>query len=217
MKDVKVITIDGPAGAGKSSIAKAISRDMGFIHVDSGALYRAIGVICKEKGVDLKSEEEVVKVASSLNVEFKGERIFIDGIDFSTKVRTPEAGALASTVARFKGVRDVVVRLIREFASGKKIVIDGRDAGSFIFPDAGVKIYLTASPEERAKRRYKELTEKGFRISYEEILKDVLERDRSDREREFAPLVIPEGAVVIDTTGKSFEEVLSEVKKVIDC
>ncbi len=216
MKNVKVITIDGPAGAGKSSIAKALSKEIGFIHLNSGLFYRALGVFCHETGVNLDDEKQILKVANSFNIDVKGDRVFINGIDFTEKVTTPEAGVLASKVARFKGVRDLIVDVIRKFADGKRIVIDGRDAGSFIFPEADVKIYLTASPEERARRRYRELKSKGFNVSFEEVFREVVERDRMDRERKFAPLVIPKGAVLIDTTNKPFEEVLSEVRRVID-
>jgi len=211
-----VITIDGPAGSGKSTLAKALSKELGFTHIDSGAIYRAIGVACSLMGINLEDEGAVLKAASSLNVEMKGERVIVNGDDLTERIREPEAGLLASKVARFKGIRDIVVRIVREISKGKRIVIDGRDAGSYIFPDAELKVFLTASPQERAKRRFEELKRKGFNVSYEDILREVMERDRSDRTRKFAPLVVPEGAVVIDTTDKSFNEVLEEVKGLAD-
>jgi len=211
-----VITIDGPAGSGKSTLAKALSKELGFTHIDSGAIYRAIGVACSLMGINLEDEGAVLKAASSLNVEMKGERVIVNGEDLTERIRAPEAGLLASKVARFKGIRDIVVRIVREISKGKRIVIDGRDAGSYIFPDAELKVFLTASPQERAKRRFEELKRKGFNVSYEDILREVMERDRSDRTRKFAPLVVPEGAVVIDTTDKSFNEVLEEVKGLAD-
>lgn len=216
MKKVNVITIDGPAGSGKSTLAKALSKELGFTHIDSGAIYRAIGVACSLMGINLEDEGAVLKAASSLNVEMKGERVIVNGDDLTERIREPEAGLLASKVARFKGIRDIVVRIVREISKGKRIVIDGRDAGSYIFPDAELKVFLTASPQERAKRRFEELKRKGFNVSYEDILREVMERDRSDRTRKFAPLVVPEGAVVIDTTDKSFNEVLEEVKGLAD-
>jgi len=212
----EIVTIDGPAGAGKSTLAREIAKRFGYLHLDSGAVYRAIGYACKLKGVNLDDEGEVLKVAGNLKVELKGSRVFLNGRDVTEAIRTPEGGILASKVARFREVREVVVNLLRKMAEGKKVVIDGRDAGSYIFPKADLKIYLTASPEERARRRFKELKEKGFNVSYEEVLKEVIERDESDRNRPFAPLTVPEGAVVIDTTGKSMEEVLEEVGKLID-
>ncbi|GAB6077146.1 (d)CMP kinase [Desulfurobacterium crinifex] len=217
MKGIRIITIDGPAGAGKSTIAKEIAKRFGFTHLDSGAIYRAIGVACKEVGTNLEDEKAVLGVAQKLQIELKEGRVLLDGEDITEKIRTPEGGFLASKVAQFKEVREIVVKILREIAKGKRVVTDGRDAGTYIFPEADLKIYLTASPEERARRRYEELIKKGFDVSYEEILKEVIERDERDKNRKFAPLVIPEGAVIIDTTGKTIEDVLSEVSQLINC
>ena len=216
MLNPRIITIDGPAGAGKSTLAKEIAKRFGYTHLDSGALYRAIGYATKEAGIDPADEEKVVKLAKTLKIELKGDRVLLNGTDITEKIRTPEGGILASQVAQHKEVREVVVKILRELANGKKVVIDGRDAGTYIFPWAQLKIYLTASPEERARRRYEELLKKGYRVNYREILKEVIERDRKDASREFAPLTVPEGAVIIDSTGKSLEEVLKEVEKLID-
>jgi len=217
LKGIRIITIDGPAGAGKSTIAKEIAKRFGFTHLDSGAIYRAIGVACKEIGINLEDEKAVLGVAQKLQIELKEGRVLLDGEDITEKIRTPEGGFLASKVAQFKEVREIVVKILREIAKGKRVVTDGRDAGTYIFPEADLKIYLTASPEERARRRYEELLKKGFNVSYEEILKEVIERDERDKNRKFAPLVIPEGAVIIDTTGKTIEDVLSEVSQLINC
>ena len=216
MRRPKIITIDGPAGAGKSTVAKKVAELFGYFHLDSGAIYRAIGYACKEKGVNLKDEKSVLKVAKGLSIQLKGDRVYLNGVDVTNKIRTPQGGVLASQVAQFPSVRELVVKLLREMAEGKEVVIDGRDAGSYIFPDAPLKIYLTAAPEERARRRFKELKKKGFNVSYQEILKEIIERDEKDRNRSFAPLTVPEGAVVIDTTGKSLEQVLFEVEKLIN-
>ena len=216
MRRPKIITIDGPAGAGKSTVAKKVAELFGYLHLDSGAIYRAIGYACKEKGVNLKDEKSVLKVAKGLSIQLKGDRVYLNGVDVTNKIRTPEGGVLASQVAQFPSVRELVVKLLRKMAEGKEVVIDGRDAGSYIFPDAPLKIYLTAAPEERARRRFEELKKKGFNVSYQEILKEIIERDEKDRNRSFAPLTVPEGAVVIDTTGKSLKQVLSEVEKLIN-
>jgi cytidylate kinase len=212
----RIITIDGPAGAGKSSLAKEIAKRFGYTHLDSGALYRAIGVAAKEAGIDLTKEEEVVELAKGLEIKLKENRVLLNGREITDKIRTPEAGNLASQVAQHKEIREIVVKTLRKLAQGKEIVIDGRDAGSYIFPEAELKIYLTASPEERAKRRFRELLEKGFKVSYEKVLKEVIERDKKDANREFAPLAVPEGATIIDSTGKTFQEVLEEVRKLIE-
>ncbi len=217
MINPKIITIDGPAGAGKSTLANEIAKRFGYVHLDSGALYRAIGYGCKLAGVDLKNREAVLEVAEKLKIELLPDgRVLLNGKDVTEKIRTPEGGLLASQVAQFPEVREIVIKLLRKTAEGKRIVIDGRDAGTYIFPNAELKIYLTASPEERARRRYEELKKKGFNVSYEQVLKEVIERDRQDENRPFAPLRVPEGATIIDTTGKSLKEVLSEVEKLID-
>ena len=216
MINPRIITIDGPAGAGKSTLAKEISKRFGYTHLDSGAIYRAIGFASKEMGIDLNNEKEVLEIARKLKIELKGSKVFVNGKDVTEEIRTPEGGVLASQVAQHREVREVVVKILRNLAQGKKVVIDGRDAGIYIFPEAQLKIYLTASPEERAKRRYRELVEKGFKVSYEQVLKEVVERDKKDKSRKFAPLTVPKGAVIIDSTGKSLEQVLNEVKKLID-
>jgi len=216
LKSPKVVTIDGPAGAGKSTVAKEIAKRFGYVHLDSGALYRAVGYFCKLKGVDPTRKEDVLKAIKDLNVELlPNGSVLLNGRDVTEEIRTPEGGVLASQVAQFPEVREFVVKLLRKMAAGKKIVIDGRDAGTYIFPEAELKIYLTASPEERARRRYKELREKGFNVTLEEVLREVIERDRKDESRKFAPLKIPKGAVVIDTTNKSLEEVLKEIANLI--
>lgn len=213
MKLPQIITIDGPAGAGKSTLAKEIAKRFGYIHLDSGALYRAIGYGCRELGVDLKDEGAVVKAAEQFQIElFPDGRVVLNGRDVTKEIRSPEGGILASQVAQYPEVRELVVKILRKLARGKRVVIDGRDAGTYIFPDAQLKIFLTASPEERARRRYEELLKKGYSVTYEDVLREVIERDKSDRNRTFAPLKVPEGAVIIDTTGKSLEQVVEEVK-----
>lgn len=212
----KIITIDGPAGAGKSTLAKEIAKRFGYFYLDSGALYRAIGYACKQEGVDLENQEEVLNCAKKLNLKLQDGRVLLNGIDISSEIRTPEAGLLASKVAKYPKVRELIIKLLRKGAQGKKVVIDGRDAGTYIFPEAQLKIFLTASPEERARRRYKELINRGFKVSYDQILKEINERDELDKRRKTAPLKVPEGALVIDTTNKIIEDVIKELLPLID-
>ncbi|WP_456457057.1 (d)CMP kinase [Thermovibrio sp.] len=212
----KIITIDGPAGAGKSTLAREIAKRFGYFYLDSGALYRAIGYACKQKGVNLESQKEVLNCAKKLNLKLQANKVLLNGADVSSEIRTPEAGLLASKVAKHPKVRELVIEFLRKEAEGKKVVIDGRDAGTYIFPEAQLKIFLTASPEERARRRYKELINKGFKVSYDQVLKEINERDELDKKRETAPLKIPEGALIIDTTNKRIEDLIKELLPLID-
>ncbi len=216
MERPEIITIDGPAGAGKSTLAKEIAKRFGYFYLDSGALYRAIGYACKLKGINLEDQEEVFNCAKSLNLKLENGQVLLNGKDVSSEIRTPEAGLLASKVAKHPKVRELVIELLRKEAKGKRVVIDGRDAGTYIFPQAQLKIFLTASPQERARRRYKELISRGFKVSYEEVLKEIKERDKLDKKRKTAPLKIPKGALVIDTTGKGIEDVIKTLIPIID-
>jgi len=213
--EIRKITIDGPAGAGKSTVAKILARKLGFLHLDSGAVYRAIGYAAKKGGVNLDDEVAITEFLKKITVDIDKGKVFLNGEDITEEIRTPEGGSLASKVARFLSVRKEVIEILRKIASNKKVITDGRDAGTNIFPDAQVKVFLTASPEERAKRRYKELKSKGFNIKYEDILNEIIERDNQDKNRKVAPLTVPEGAIVIDTTGKTVDEVVSLIEKIV--
>ncbi|WP_457567414.1 (d)CMP kinase [Desulfurobacterium sp.] len=215
--EIKKITIDGPAGAGKSTIAKVLAKKFGFLHLDSGAVYRAIGVAAQEAGVNLDDEKEIASFVRTLQIKLEDDgKIFVNGKNFTDRIRTPEGGILASKVARFSDVRKKVVEVLRETAKGRKVITDGRDAGTNIFPDAELKIFLTASAHERARRRYEELKSKGFDVSFEQVLKEVLDRDYQDKNRKVAPLVVPPDAVVIDTTGKTVDQVVGEIEMLLE-
>lgn len=214
------IALDGPAGAGKSSIAKRAAKALDFIYVDTGALYRTIGLAATRKGVEPKPSVEVEKLLSEITVDLtfndKGEQIvLLDGEDVSGLIRTPEASMMASKISAVPSVRAYLLDLQRNMAKSHNVIMDGRDIGTVVLPDAKVKIFLTASPEARAQRRYKELCEKGMDVKYEDILNDVITRDYDDTHRETAPLKPAEGCVTVDTTELDFEQSVEKIISVI--
>ncbi|MGN0501490.1 MAG: (d)CMP kinase [Ruminococcus sp.] len=214
------IALDGPAGAGKSSIAKRAAKALDYIYVDTGALYRTIGLAATRKGVEPKPSEEVEKLLSEITVDLtfndKGEQIvLLDGEDVSGLIRTPEASMMASKISAVPSVRAYLLDLQRNMAKSHNVIMDGRDIGTVVLPDAKVKIFLTASPEARAQRRYKELCEKGMYVKYEDILNDVITRDYNDTHRETAPLKPADGCVMVDTTELDFEQSVEKIIFVI--
>ena len=214
------IALDGPAGAGKSSIAKRAAKALDFIYVDTGALYRTIGLAATRKGIEPKPSLEVEKLLSEITVDLtfndKGEQIvLLDGEDVSGLIRTPEASMMASKISAVPSVRAYLLDLQRNMAKSHNVIMDGRDIGTVVLPDAKVKIFLTASPEARAQRRYKELCEKGMDVKYEDILNDVITRDYNDTHRETAPLKPAEGCVMVDTTELDFEQSVEKIISVI--
>ena len=214
------IALDGPAGAGKSSIAKRAAKALDFIYVDTGALYRTIGLAATRKGVEPKPSPEVEKLLSEITVDLtfndKGEQIvLLDGEDVSGLIRTPEASMMASKISAVPSVRAYLLDLQRNMAKSHNVIMDGRNIGTVVLPDAKVKIFLTASPEARAQRRYKELCEKGMDVKYEDILNDVITRDYNDSHRETAPLKPAEGCVTVDTTELDFEQSVEKIISVI--
>ena len=214
------IALDGPAGAGKSSIAKRAAKALDFIYVDTGALYRTIGLAATRKGVEPKPSAEVENLLNEITVDLtfndKGEQIvLLDGEDVSGLIRTPEASMMASKISAVPSVRAYLLDLQRNMAKSHNVIMDGRDIGTVVLPDAKVKIFLTASPEARAQRRYKELCEKGMNVKYEDILNDVITRDYNDSHRETAPLKPAEGCVTVDTTELDFEQSVEKIISVI--
>lgn len=204
------IAIDGPGGAGKSTIAKALAKKLGFIYVDTGALYRAIGLYMINNGVDLKNAAAVTEKLDEVKVELKyvnGEqRVLLCGDDVSEDIRKPEVSMAASSVSAIPAVRDFLLGLQRKMASENNVIMDGRDIGTVVLPNAQIKLFLTASAEERAMRRYKELIEKGKKVEYETVYKELCERDYQDSHREVAPLKPADDATIIDTTGNDLEK-----------
>ena len=214
------IAIDGPAGAGKSTIAKAAAKAFGFIYVDTGALYRAVAYFMLSHDVDVNKEDKVVSYLCDVVPELKyidGEQhVFVNGEDVSDKIRTPEISMGASTVSAIPRVRDFLFNLQQKIAAENNVVMDGRDIGTVVLPNADVKIYLTASPEERARRRHRELTEKGEQVSFEEVLADVNKRDYNDTHREIAPLKQAEDAVLCDTTDVDLQGAIDMLINIIN-
>ena len=215
------IAIDGPAGAGKSTIAKAAAKHLGFIYVDTGAMYRAIGLYTLRKGVDPKETEKVVELLSEIEVslardENKNQLVILNGEDVSGLIRTEQVSMAASRVSAIPEVRAFLLNLQRDMAKANDVIMDGRDIGTVVLPDAKVKIFLTASAEIRARRRYDELIAKGEEAVYEDVLADVIERDNNDMNRPIAPLKPAEDSVIVDTSELNLEESIALLIKTIE-
>lgn len=213
------VAIDGPAGAGKSTVARGAAKELGYIYVDTGALYRTVALAAQRKNI-LGDEEKIAGMLSSITVELKfddnGEqKVYLNSEDVSSLIRTPEISMAASSVSQIPAVREFLLELQRSIARNNNVIMDGRDIGTVVLPNADVKIFLFASPECRAERRYKELIEKGEDVRYEDVLKDVNDRDYQDSHRKIAPLKPTEEYVMADTTGKALPESIEMVVSVI--
>ena len=204
------IAIDGPAGAGKSTIARLAAKELGFIYVDTGTLYRAIGLAAFRRSLTAEDKDAIIEMLTSIKVELafneKHEQIvLLDGEDVSGLIRTPEISMMASAVSAIPEVRAFLLDLQRDMAHTNNVIMDGRDIGTVVLPDAKIKIFLSASPECRARRRYDELIEKGMDVKYEDILSDVIARDYADSHRDIAPLKPADDAIMVDTSGEDLE------------
>lgn len=209
------IAIDGPSGAGKSTVAKALAARLGIIYVDTGALYRTVGLFVKQNGVDPKDSEGVGALLPKLSIEVKYENgaqvVYLNGVNYGDAIRTPEMSMYASAVSAIPSVRAFLLEAQKEIARHNSVIMDGRDIGTVILPDADVKIFLTASPECRAQRRYKELCEKGQSVRYEDVLAEMNSRDNADSSREIAPTRAADDAVLLDNSDLSLEESVAAV------
>lgn len=214
------VAIDGPSGAGKSSVAKKCAELFGFVYVDTGAIYRTIGLAAFNRGIDTKDSTAVISLLPELSIDLRynenGEqRMFLSGVDVSGEIRRPEISMCASNVSAIAEVRDYLTDMQRNMAKKYDVIMDGRDIGTVILPDADVKVFLTASADARADRRYKELINKGSKVSYQEVLNDMKRRDEQDINRAAAPLKAAEDAVYLDTSSMSFDDSVKDVCRLI--
>ena len=214
------IAIDGPAGAGKSTIAKAVSSRLGYTYIDTGAMYRSVGLYCTRRGIALDCESEVAAVLNEIEIDLHYDadgfqQIFLCGENVSSAIRSPEMSAAASAVALLPCVRIKLVDLQRMLAEKYNVVMDGRDIGTYVLPDAQVKIFLSADVAVRAHRRYLECLEKGMDITEEEVLRDMKQRDYNDSHRKFAPLKQAEDAIIVDTTHLSLKDSIERIYYIV--
>ena len=215
----RAIAIDGPSGAGKSTISKILAKELGFIYVDTGAIYRTVGIYTYRKGVDPTDAEKVSALLPEIDIVIKhingDQRIFLNGEDVSEKIREHIISKYASDVSAIPEVRKFLLNTQREFAEKYNVIMDGRDIGTVVLPDAKIKIFLTATDEDRAKRRFEELRAKGQDVPFEKVLSDMRERDKNDSSRATAPLMAAEDAIVADTTGNTLEQSIAQLKEII--
>lgn len=219
MNSTKSVAIDGPSGAGKSTIARAVAKMLGFIYVDTGALYRAIGLYAYTCGVDTKNPVQVVPLLKRIDVSLRfikdEQRVILNGEDVSVRIRENAVSMAASNVSAIPEVRAFLFDLQRSIAAANNVIMDGRDIGTVVLPNADVKIFLTATPEDRAMRRFEELSAKGQAVDYETVLKEIQERDYNDSHRDIAPLKKADDAVVVDTTGYLLADSIAEISTLI--
>ena len=219
---VRVVTIDGPSGGGKSTVSRGLAAKLGFTYLDTGAMYRAVGFACKEKDIDLNNSEALSSLLKGLSLDLRPAlnqerdvQVFLDGRDISEYIRTPEMGMQASRVSALPEVRRYLTRLQQRIGAGGGVVAEGRDTGTVVFPNALWKFYLDASPEIRAGRRVAQLRDRGEDVDEQDLLRQIIQRDRDDSQRAIAPLKQAEDAVFIDSSSLSAQEVIAAMEKII--
>ncbi|MGD9678587.1 MAG: (d)CMP kinase [Vulcanibacillus sp.] len=213
------IAIDGPAGAGKSTVAKKVAKELGFLYIDTGSMYRALTFIALELCIDPNNDFLLNQYLMEKNIhlvsEGENQKVIIDGINVTDKIRSPEVNKSVSLVASHKNIRETMVKKQRALAKNGNVVMDGRDIGTNVLPNADVKIFLNATIEERANRRYKELTEKGYKVDLMNLIEDISSRDKMDQERAVAPLKMAEDAILIDSSNLSINDVVQKIINII--
>ncbi|MCX3067845.1 MAG: (d)CMP kinase [Cetobacterium sp.] len=210
-----IIALDGPAGSGKSTIAKVIAKNFGLTYLDTGAMYRMVALYILENNIDFNNVADVENILNNIKVDIIDDKFILNGKDVSLEIRTPEVTKIVSPVSAIKAVRVKLVDLQREISKGKKVILDGRDIGTVVFPNADLKVFLVASPEERAKRRVKDYASKGITEDFETVLKDILERDHTDSTRKESPLKKAEDAIEVDTSFLNIEESVQAISNLI--
>lgn len=214
-----IVGIDGPAGSGKGTVTKKIANKLGLINIDTGSTYRCVALEVLNNNVQIDDKEKIIEIAKRVQIEIKpnpeGDKVFLNGNDVTEKIRSKEVTDIVSQVSSINEVRYEMVELQRELAKGKNVIMEGRDICTYVFPNADVKIYLDASVEERAKRRYKENKEKGINTTYEEVLENIKLRDENDKKKEVGALKIAENSIIVDTTNLSIDEVVDKIIEII--
>ncbi|MGZ3604569.1 MAG: (d)CMP kinase, partial [Thermodesulfobacteriota bacterium] len=212
------IAIDGPSGAGKSTVAKALAKRLSYIYIDTGAMYRSVALKVKEKAISPQDESAVSQLASSLHLTLIPEggqiRVLCDGQDVTEAIRTPEISRLASHISQQRAVREALVQMQREMAKGGGVILEGRDIGTVVFPDAEVKFYLDADSDERARRRYEEMVDKGIKVDLKQTEEELVQRDQNDMHRIHSPLKRANDAIYIDSTHRSVDEIVEEMTRI---
>ena len=215
-----IVAIDGPAGSGKGTVTEIISKKLGLVNIGSGSAYRCVALETINKGIKVEETEKTINMLNEINIEFKLEKgkdiVYLNGENVTTRIREKDVASIVSQVSAIKEVRFKLNDIFRKSAEGKNVVMEGRDIGTYVFPNADVKIYLDATPEERAKRRYKQNQELGIEMSYEEILENIKVRDKNDMEKEIGALKQAEDAIYIDSSNMTIEEVVNGITKIIE-
>jgi len=214
-----IIGIDGPAGSGKGTVTKKIANKLGLINIDTGSTYRCVALEVLNRNINIEDKEKIIEVAKNIEIEIRplpdGDRIFLNGKEVTKEIRSKEVTEVVSPVSSIKEVRFAMVELQRKLAEGKNIIMEGRDICTYVFPNADVKIYLDASIEERAKRRYKENQEKNIDMTYEEVYENIRKRDENDKTKEVGALKIAEDSIIVDTTNLTIDEVVEKIIGII--
>ncbi len=214
-----VVAIDGPAGTGKGTITSLISKEMGLVNIDTGATYRCVALYTIKNNINLEEKEKIIESLPNIHIDMENkegtQKVYLNNEDVTSQIRSKEVSKIVSQISSIKEVRFAMVEVQRNLAKGKDVIMEGRDITTYVFPNANIKIYLDADEEERAKRRYKEMQEKGIEMTYEEVLNNIQIRDKNDKEKEIGALKIAPDAIYIDTTNLTIEEVKQKVEEII--